>query len=400
MKLIVSVILLFLSPSLHAAVWEETHAWSDADEERFARFIAQVPLDVFNSASSRWRGIATDCADAAYTLRVIFAAENGLPVDFANDGGKNLSNQNSDFDSIPAGDARLRKFIGLVNQYTNTRTIVRDTYPVQITRRYVRPGALFVHPDGGPNVHITYRPGHVYYLRDLGENGLITYVSSTVPVAVRDLNLQFGIVFAPFYQTSGYRAWRWPKTSARPGYSEEQFSFAGWRPLAFEDDALAVRWQQAVTARLASRAMTADERISAAARNVISGLKDRAFTVRRGWQLYLSKYHGEGCMTSADYDAYSTPTRDVKLQYELDELEALPGGRAAESHYRTEISPGRSVTIAQVRDAFLTDKALAISEPEHDPNVRWGFADQGTWPCPSRARQYHGGERLGSGELR
>lgn len=382
---------LVIAQSASAAVWPTTNRWSMAYEEKFSEMIAQVSMGVFTDPNSAWKGISTDCADAAYTLRVIFAARNGLPVNFSG-----LSNETSQFDSISDSTQRVRRFITAVNLATNTRTIVNDTYPIAINRRAIRAGALFVHPEGGASVHITYRPGHVYYLRDVADNGVITYFSSTVPAMVRNMDVRYGISFAPYYRTSGYRAWKWPDSSERPNYSEEQYSMAGWSANQFGNWELADRWQAAIQQRLASRGATDYERMDAAAKNAMSAIRSRATIVQAGWRVYQSRYGGQGCMSAADYDGYSTPTRDVKIQEELQNFRTYAqraGGLAqASARYRVEILPGYTVSINDLWDAFMSRKVLAVSEPEHSPEVRWGLAEQGQWPCPHRRKQYRGAE--------
>ncbi|MBX3034449.1 MAG: hypothetical protein KF865_11045 [Bdellovibrionaceae bacterium] len=385
------------APSAQAAVWIEKNSWSEAMEVRFGQWIAEQPVNLF--VSGRWGGIATDCADAAYAMRIIFAYENALPVSFQGHSGQNLSNRSSQFDGAGEGVPRVRRFINFVSNSTNTRTLAADTYPIRINRQSVRPGTLFVHAAGGGDVPVTFRPGHVYYLTQVGANGIITYLSSTTPALVRPLAVRYGIEFAPFYRNSGYRAWKTPGAS-RPHYSEEQFSLAGWRERAFRDSALATAWTQAVLSRLSHRQASGNERLEAAAQNALSALRNRVALVNRAWRLYQSKYGGKGCMSAGDYDDYSTPTRDVKIQEELGKLRSLVqsmGGRGASAiyaRYPLEIMPGYTVTLDQLWNTFMTETVLSVSEPEHSPEVRWGLSSQGRWPCPHRAKQYLGGDRI------
>ena len=388
MKLVLIALALILGQaSAQASVWSTTRPWDASAEAEFGNWIANLPTDIFTNPGSKWAGISTDCADAAYSLRIIFAYEHGLPIAF--EGG--FSNTVGKFDSIGGEKARVMAFIRWVNQGTGTASVSHDTYPLAISPATIRPGTLFVHAaTNDSRVSITYRSGHVYYLKDVNtENGLITYMSSTVPAEVRNLNLQYGIDFAPQQTTSGYRAWKWPNTSARPGMSNEQYQIGGWYPGSYGDVNLWDSWQEAVQSRLRSRPMDRSEKLSIAEANLKNVLDQRAQAVTRAWNFYQKRYHGSGCMSAGDYENYSTSTRDTKVQEAISNFRSS-GGSTFE--YRV----GRSATLdfEQIYNLFMTKKVLEISEPEHSPEVRWGIQDQGAWVCPQRASQYSGGNTI------
>ena len=402
-----------LSTVSHAAVWETTRQWDDAAEQEFGIWIRNLKMDIFKNPSSPYHDIATDCAHAAYTLRIIFASEHGLPIKLESTPDVDLSNDNPQFDSQPTQIAKVRRFIGLMKMHKNTDTLVDDTYPIAINRKTVHSGALFLNPaNPGKDVPLSYRAGHVYYIQDVYDNGMVKYMSSTVPEAVRDLEPRYGITFAPFGTDGGYRAWKRPNTTVQPGESLEQFKFAHWFPKAYlhrgSMGSLWVRWQAEIVNRLARREMTVKEKMAYIIENVRAIVKERNFLVQSGWKLYQTKYHGNQCLSKADYDDYSTPTRDVKLQNELSDLREVAsivaqstfswsgGGDVASvfAQYKFEVMPGKTVDLNQLYDTFMTDKTLVISEPEHSPAVRWGLAAQGKWPCPNRAKEYFGHEHL------
>lgn len=409
-NLFVGACILATSMVAQAGVWQATQKWDSSQEARFGQWIKSIPADVFSNSKSKYYGISTDCADAAYTLRTIFAYENKLPVKFRND--PKLANTTADFDSIGNEWERVRKFIGRVNYNTGTYSLPSDTYPVAIRRNFVIPGTMFVHASSGNDVPITYRSGHVYYIQDVRDNGQIKYISSTVPQAVRTLGVRIGIEFAPQETGSGYRAWKWPDSNERPGYSEEQFQIGGWRAKAYGDVNLWDRWQEAVQSRLRTRGISAEEQFRAASQNLRSALMERVSAVQRGWNVYNRNYRGQGCMNEGDYDDHSTPTRDVKIQNELQSFEAAAkkwvrsdSGAMKESfwdneetrlnrayeNFRIEVIPGYNLNFRDLYPVFMTKKVLEISEPEHSPEVRWGIENQGRWVCPHRAKQYKGG---------
>ena len=377
--------------SAHASAWETTRAWDSESEQAFSDWIAKTPASIFSNPASKYTAIATDCADAAYALRIIFASENGLPVNFQG----TYSNTTTQFDGTPAGVARVKKFINWVNRNTGTESIARDTYPVAITPEYIRPGTLFVHAaTSNKNVSITYRSGHVYYLQNVDrENGLITYISSTVPAAVRSLSLRYGISFAPQETTSGYRVWKWSDSNSRPGQSDEQYHLAGWHPGAYGDVNLWDRWQEAIQSRLRSRPINGNEKLQISKQNLDSVLRQRVTAVRSAWAFYQKRYGGQGCMNSTDYENYSTSTRDVKVQEALEDFRSAARGEGTDG-YQFQISADMTVGFNELYQTFMTKRVLEISEPEHSPQVRWGLQDQGAWVCPQRATQYVGGNQI------
>lgn len=393
-----------------ADVWTAQNQWSPAYEQRFGEFIRNLDLELFAKSTGDWGRLATDCADAAYALRIIFAYENRLPVSFRTWQGV-MANTSREFDDVQDPVKRVRKFIAKVNHYTNTRTLVNDTYPVAIRPGVIRPGVMFLHPQGNSEVPLTYRAGHVYYLQDVKDNGIIRYISSTVPAAVRALDPRNGIIFTPMDKDGGYRAWVWPDTGVRPNFSEEQFELGDWRPRAYRDGEAWYRWSAAIESRIRARAPTPEERIRAQLENLTVVVQNRAKAVQAGWSFYRKNYNPGQCMNEKDYDAYSTPTRDVKVQVELQNFAQAARGyvnsmgdawgrdeasRLAQFNRKVlfEVLPGVKVSVTDLNQAFLTETTLHISEPEHAPEVRWGLREQGRWPCPHRAKNYFGGERV------
>jgi hypothetical protein len=391
---------LWLTPA-HADVWASTNSWDDTQDQAFGKWIEKLPLDIFTRKDSPYQGIYTDCADAAYVLRIIFAYENKLPVKFSNSDGKDLSNSQKTWDNIPEGTLRLRKFINFVRVSTNTQSLVADTYPLEISRNFIKGGALFLHPEGNEKVPVTYRSGHVYYVQNVYENGMIRLFSSTVPEMVRDLQPRVEIVFAPFTKDGGYRAWKRVGSEAMPGKSEMQFSLARWYPNGYRDGDLWQRWHDSVRKKLALRPATHAEEFAGALENVKGYIKERTNLVKNSWSVYQHQYRGQSCMNKDDYDSYSTPTRDVKIQSELEILRKATVRDVGEegvyqrfAQYRFQVTAEHLVDLNLLWNTFETETVLSISEPEHSPEVRWGIATQERWPCPKRAKQYVGGENI------
>ena len=399
----VSLALLTLSAAsqAHAAVWPTTRNWTSADEDGFSDFIAKLPLDFFQNDRD-FGGIPTDCADAAYTLRTIYAFRNGLPVSYSTYNGV-VTNDTNQFDSIQDPIKRVRKFIARINVDTGTSTLSKDTYPISINRKSLRAGTMFLHPQGNTKVPLTYRAGHVYYIQDVPANGIVKLISSTVPAAVRSLNPHNGLVFAPMDVTGGYRNWRWPNGRLQGNESDQQFKIAKWYPGSYKDGVLWNNWTSKIEELILTKRATVKERLHAAWENLEHAVIQRGQAVNEGWAEYNLKTPFAKCMNDTDYDNYSTPTRDAKVQSELVAFRAyaqdyLGVPRANKkspkllSYFRTkkmDVGIGRLIDVSDLQNAFDTYH-LQISEPEHSPEVRWGltYLPVNQWPCPHRASAY------------
>ena len=67
-----------MAGNAQAAVWSENNSWDQTWEDRYSDWVkTSFNEDVFTQGS--YKGIATDCADAVYAARLIFAFENQLP---------------------------------------------------------------------------------------------------------------------------------------------------------------------------------------------------------------------------------------------------------------------------------------------------------------------------------
>lgn len=443
---------MIVSTTAQAVVWQDTETWNEAQEQKFDRWIEQLPLDIFADRKSPWYGISTDCADAVYALRIIFAYENKLPVQFRIKDFPFLNNRTDRFDKGRDGKeldemTRVRRFINSVSYHTNTRTLIQDTYPIAVRRGSVAPGAMFAHPESGRETPVSYRPGHVYYVQEVLPNGVIKYISSTVPTMVRKLTPRWGIHFAPLFQKSGFRRWIWPQfqneQSKMPSYDANGNRFAGWSEKQFNNDRMKSAWQAQLEVRLRTpgqRGATSRERVGYAAQNVEFALLERANIVQTGWSIFSRKYQkkadarGRICMDKGEYDNYSTPTRDKKIQYELSLMRAAIRRYFDEGHHpcpgrgwspdslecrniglsnilrshKVEVIPARvrnGVKLpAVVKDfeyiqnlfnsarepEYFRYAALWISEPEHSPEVRWGLEPLTECPCPHRMHEYKG----------
>ncbi|MCB0394454.1 MAG: hypothetical protein KDD25_07835, partial [Bdellovibrionales bacterium] len=126
-------------------IWETKNEWSWEWEIEYGRWLQSID----NIGYLYKYGVATDCADVAVAYRWIFARINGLPagqtlagtqVLFTNESMKNI------WKDLPTSsewhqDKLFLTALDYVLDNTYTHSIYKDSYPIEINRDAVIPGA-------------------------------------------------------------------------------------------------------------------------------------------------------------------------------------------------------------------------------------------------------------------
>ncbi len=423
-KAFVATFILSLSFTAHAAIWTETSQWDDSWEQKYSSWIeSEFNEDIF--MTGKYKGMATDCADAVYFGRLIFSYENKLPF-VINDptGGKNkISNKMSRWDKKSEFD-RVREFMAFISWNVSTKSFAGDSYPVKINRTYVRPGAIWVRPSRETNIWngivatITGKskiidPGHAETVKRINDSGSVMLIGSTTPRAVRQLTLTSSFLIMPESTNAGLRQWILPQQyasakSSLPGYSEEQFKLGrsevsssaapgiiSGSPAPSKTGSRTYQgWRTEVTQALAQRPETPQEAIDRYAGDLCSLVHARAENVRQA--LAAKGKKGGACMSRDEYDAYSTPTRDQRIAATLKDLSKMTtkfsGFSMTAKINNPEISAALQkcapVEIAQEQVLTLKEYMLNVASDKYssDPNdslkARWGF-ESGQSHCPT-----------------
>lgn len=388
-----------------AAVWKVTQQWSDDAERRYAEWVEKNFHDEFYYRGTPYEDIATDCADAAYGMRLAFAYENGLPFAIRDPegSGRLITQATNRFDHLPAGITRLRGFMNWIMAITGTASLVHDTYPVQINREQIRPGIIY----------LTWRT-HAMQIVSVRPSGVIRYLESTAPRAIRPMRSMLGFPHQvpadprASVRGDGFRRFKQPQDYGKPerlltGYGEEQFEQAK----ALQRETLPFyEWVQ-------TRLATAPEELAQRARRTMFAVceltYDRANAIDEAQELLKTLRHGgRRCMSPAQADEHSTPTRDRLLKRAFEHLQQLPqrpdwetvSGRyrgfvdlmtgrsdAAETaRLRAELlawcdvgkldgGPGRPMDLLEVQELARADRL--VSDPHASAPERWGLAGPG-----------------------
>lgn len=406
--LILIAILSFSSLVARAAVWVEKENWSSEWEDKFSKWV-KFEFDEDFFTSGKYKGIPTDCADAVYFSRLVFAAENKLPFAIKDPtGGPNkITNKMSRFDNIKDADQRLRKFMLYVAGVVGTKSLPSDTYPVKVDRQNVRPGTVWSRPriktENVLNVifggDVKEDPGHAEVVRDVNDNGVIEVIGSTVPAAVRKLQATTSLVFLPVETSTGLRRWMWPdqyskKQAELPGFSLEQFSMGILNEDVGVEQGADVRtldnWLIQVKRRLRTAYESRPEALKRITKDLCTMTTSRIDLVKNSEN--FKRKTNNACMNAANYDSYSTPSRDKRIWSTLEnavEMAEASGFsmkskmKSVEAYLKScelEIQAGKKILLWDFLMAMASDDVS--SNPNDNFESRWGLEGGKKSSCP------------------
>ena len=384
---VVAATLGFSTERSHAAVWETTAEWNETTEAAYRQWVATSWNKNYFMQSGPLKGLIMDCADVVYTMRIIYASQNGLPFvmkDPTTRAGTPISNAMTRWDSKEP-EQRVRSLINLVNGVGSTASIPADTYPTAIG-----PATL-----GAGSVILTDRANHhSWTIQNFSKTGIPYLLFGSRPARTllyeRNDYPSVSFVFPQGIRpetNAGFRNFRQPQDIGRPvhevsGYSLEQYSLP------------ANNWMRTVQKRMQQVAETHEQRVVRVFAEACKGARERVDIVKEGVKKNLDI--GSRCMNATEYDDNSTPSRDSRLKDSFKDLAisykeaknagnlkpaiakqveaVLNGGGSnlnANSACLVEVSPGTKLTLGQVYASSIGDK---LSNNPHDTlEMRWGL---------------------------
>lgn len=369
-------ILLLITANLSAEVWSTDKTWSDEIESEYSAWVeTNWTNDVFTNTQSPLFGLKTDCADASYAMRAYYAFLNGLPVYFHRYDGAKVDQTMTAFDHIKDPISRFRSYLNYLFEATDTRTLSRDTYAIDINRQQVRAGIVYVSPGI-----------HSYQITGLDIFGVPKTLSSTVPREQRVLFSHYGF---PFYvpqdtknYLDGFRAF---KTDIARKSSKEQFQMAESIAGDF------ISYQEKMIQKLQLQTEPFDRRITRIKGNLCFFSRERAVLVTDAFVVHQAQ--GGSCFGSAAFDSYSTYVRDEKLKkyfLELKKMTLSPRWAATpqtakknllsvflidipddDCTVETSLPVKPTLRLAEIYQALETKKI--VSDPNATMAQRWGL---------------------------
>jgi hypothetical protein len=330
-------IALGLTPAANAAIWTADKQWNSTYEAGFPEWVrTNFGKDAFHKPEDKALfGLALDCSDAIYAMRIIYAYQNKLPFEI-NDprNGRILSNEFTKWDGFRekrrhenddgtwstyegpeyTESDKLRAFIEFIGDITSTLNLVNDTYPVALDD--IQPGDMFLLPRN-----------HAYIVKDIDPTGAMTTLSHSSPRAWRvmaEINDFPAEVPEDKSKRDGYRRFK-PAEYLRknpmrvPGASDEQWKIAA--SMGGDREAFALATQNALA--------SIKEPMGAKAERLFASLCD--YTTQRvdivnqsiSYLGHIDQNMGRQCMTFGEYAEHSTPGRDKKLTGQFKLLRSL-----------------------------------------------------------------------------
>jgi hypothetical protein len=353
-------------------VWEVgERRWTFEEEQRFEKWIEETITEDF---FIRYR-IPTDCADATYAIRWIYARINHLPAAATTTEGRFVGHWSTNWKHLPTHpewdrDERFRTALFYLFPRTWTGTLPLDTYPIRISPESARPGTLFLVTESHTGIigRVSLDGSHAHPVQTW---------ESALPVKVQKLNLRYFFSTKPVSKDrSGLVRFRWPVSEngewaylpvhQHPFYSEEQYSSRFYNGK--------VDFVEAVAKRIDPTEYNPSEKMARVIKTTTRLLKERVSLVQEGYQ----ECRREGCPEGSElWEIHSTPGRDGMITSLMNHLSEIIESNRLDRTRAKEMMEAIPIAISQNRSVTLHhvyQNHLWLSfDPEGSIEARWGL---------------------------
>jgi hypothetical protein len=354
-------------------IWEVgDRRWTIEEERLFEKWVEETITEDF---FIRYQ-IPTDCADAVYAIRWIYARITHLPAAATTREGKWIGHWSTDWKHLPAHpewhlDERFRAALRYLLPMTWTGTLPFDTYPVRISSDSITPGTLFLLTESH-----TGMIGHIF--RDGSHAHPLQTWESGLPVKVRKLSLGYFFSGKPESSArSGLVKFRWPVSENgewkylsiqdHPFYSEEQYTSDFCKDSA--------DFVEAVARRIDPTNYPPTEKMLKIMGTTAPLLRERVPIVLAGYK----QCKNGGCPDGSDgWEIHTTSGRDGMIMSLMDHLSQIiesnhldrgMAKRLMES-ISIDISENRSITLYHVYQNYF----WLSPHPGHSIEARWALS--------------------------
>ncbi len=362
-------------------IWEATQQWSDEWEDKFSAWISENVNEEFFVQY----GISTDCADAVLGMRWIFSRIHGLPV--ANH--ISISSQLFTNLSMPKDWRKISKAqvwhedrlfmtaLNYVMKLASTRTMLLDSYPVALTKKGLQVGS-FVLTESEDSNHVKIISENNF--SDPTDLPLFT-LASTVPRKVRLLVRE--VITDQGWPVAGEKSFlkfRRPIVSNGSVYLQSKQSHADYSLEQFDS---ALREEEPIFIKFLlgrlKESYDPQNLVELALVDILEYTQQRIEVVQEGAEFCQRNDCSAG---TANWDAWSTPSRDKKLKDKFSNIDLLtsqfedfaPGlvekWMKAQSETKVSILE-YSLSLKTIR--YLLENGYASSEPSDTVEKRWGI---------------------------
>jgi len=353
-------------------VWEVgDRRWTVEEEHRFEKWVDETITEDFFIRYN----IPTDCADAVYAIRWIYARIAHLPAAATTMYGRQIGHWSTDWKHLPTHpewhrDERFRAALLYLLPKTWTGTLPLDIYPVRISPDSITPGTVFLETNAHAGII-----GHVFL--DGSQSHPLQTWESAPPMKVQKLSLRYFFSPRPEFKTySGLVKFRWPVSEngewkylpvkEHPFYSEEQYDSGFCEGYA--------NFVEAVARRIDPTNYAPMEKMVKVMETIIRFLKERVPVVLKGYE----QCRLGGCPEASElWEIHSTPGLDgmiilmmdhLSQIIELNHLDQEMAKRMMEA-IPIDISENRSVTLYHVYQNNL----WFSPHPKDSIEARWGL---------------------------
>ncbi|NMC69184.1 MAG: hypothetical protein GYA57_03830 [Myxococcales bacterium] len=397
-----------------SGAWPVERAWSRAMEDLYSAWVERLFL-VDPGAKAGWRPLhqvmrdpkrnflydhlglnednprarvkvvlTPDCADTPYFLRAYFSWKLGLPFamrrclrgDWKNGPqceAEPVTNLTTEWDGVNSVVERFNKFVGLTVARTAHSGTVRtvpddpqsDLYPVALDAKALRPGTVFVDPNG--HVLVTTR-----WITGTAERmGMLLAVDAHPDLTVSHKRFSAAnFYFSPALKTGGFKTFRPAvyergrvrlmtnaELDASPDYgnrSLDQYAFTE-----------AAQFYKAIDKLLNPVPLDPVEAYKSRMEALIELLEERVAAVQVGvdyqyamaWKTIEMPEGGAIFETTGPWEDYSTPARDLRLLLAFDEFLAFPRYvRENPDLFRIPAGKSLAAVLADLERAWQTEK--------------------------------------------
>lgn len=309
------LVLMFLTVTqTQAAVWETENQWNLSWETKYQDWIKS---DSYTRHMFQKNGplgeVKTDCADAVFGARIIFSYLHKLPFAVGNTTGDRtdhyslVSNELNIWDGLEE-KYRVARFIEYIGETVGTDYLARHA-TFSLNPKMINAGDTYIY---------NKQSSHAYMIKTVEATGNQRLWWSTTPKAIRELSEKVGLPGSDFSSAPwGYRRFKWPEQLNEPAstITEEQ----GYSPLQYE---LAEKEKENILKAIKGlRAVNVEnlpETIQRYFKNICMAMQDRVGIVNLANE-YVTQNGGK-CLNRAEFDDYSTPTRDNRILEEIEDL--------------------------------------------------------------------------------
>lgn len=357
------ILLFCLQPFFsQAEVWKSEKYWTEETSHQFSIWMSKEWRKDFFSrkkladgSPNIFYGLRLDCADTVYSSKIIFSFYHKyhFAINDPTGGKKLITNEMTRWDHLPETQ-RITAFLRYIYNLVSTKSLPNDTYPVALKPQSIAPGMLIL---------TTKKNHHSWTIKNIFDTGIPHLVFNSTVGAYSGLNLQerkswpngewvFEEDRSPL-GFAGLRNWK-PQSFISepawkvPGYSEDQYQL---KPSL---------WKKNLEALLKVKDETTEAQLQRLLENVCNDIKQRNEAVKEASQFMVD--NKISCMNEADFDTYSTPSRDKRLADEFISLREA----YKEALRKTELAEG-SLLFLQLQKIFPQASESIANESKITP---------------------------------